>query len=97
MEWIAQQPDEIRDTIADEFATDEEKTLDETLPLVFQVSDPKLRDRLLVAMFQRLGVSVDGAPPDLSQSSLSPSEKNHVADIVAQIAAAAAKNRAGED
>ena len=88
VDWITQQPVEIRGAIADEFVKDDDKSFDETLRPVFHIADSQIRDRLLVAVFKRIGMSVDDVAQDLKQSSLSPTERNHVLEIVAQITAA---------
>jgi hypothetical protein len=85
--WIQQLPPEVREAAAAEYSGPVKQSPSEKISPILQVADPVLRDQLLRAMIKNQSLEFDDATTAVSTVPLSPEQKQHFLQIIAEVKA----------
>ena len=85
IKWIEQQPPSIRDLVAAEYTPPFESSAVDAFNAILKVTDPRLRDQLLEAIFPRSGEGIDDLHGAIANAPLSVEQRTHILQLRAEV------------
>ena len=85
IEWVEQQPLEIRDAVAAEYMPPYEMPAPDALGAVLRVSDPSLRDQMLAALYRHAEATSGELRNAIATAPLSTEQREHLLGILANV------------